>query len=212
MRSTRALVGSVGAGLCVVAAAVTVLFVLSAVVAVRGWPGIDPEDDVPRVTLADAARASSPDAPVAAGAPVAAAASAAGPAPIVLGGAGDAPAPSRSGGTSRRPATGDAAPVPATGGPAATPQPGTSAPAPVGDAPIAPGAPLADAIRDTGDTVGGVTDPVAPGSGQAVTQATDTVADTVDGPGRIVEKAAQGDVAGTVDEVTGTAGGLVGGG
>ena len=46
MRVTRAFVASCGAGLSLVAASVAALFVLSAVVAVRGWPGINPDNDV----------------------------------------------------------------------------------------------------------------------------------------------------------------------
>jgi hypothetical protein len=207
MRVTRALVGSVGAGLCLVAAAVTALFILSAVVAVRGWPGIDPENDLPRVTLAESSLASA-DAAVPAGGPVAAATSAGAPDPIVLGGApsggeGASEAAPRRSATRRPAATGDGtAPGPA----APSPQAGTTSPsAPGAGAPAPAGSPVAETIRDTGETAGGVTDPVAPGSGPAVTQVTDTVADTVGGTGRAVEKAVPGDAPGAV-------GGLLGGG
>ncbi|HWT93204.1 MAG TPA: hypothetical protein VN238_09430, partial [Solirubrobacteraceae bacterium] len=59
MRVTRAHVASLGAGLSLVAASVTLLFLLSAVVAVRGWPGMDPDDDVPAVELTAALPSSS---------------------------------------------------------------------------------------------------------------------------------------------------------
>jgi hypothetical protein len=236
MRVTRAYVGSVGAGLCLVAAAVVALFVLSAVVAVRGWPGIDPEDDVPQVTLADG-RAASPGGDAADGTPVAVAAALDGTTPIVLGGAGAPGASPDARGRTRRDGgrgTGDVdqtpAPSPAPGG-SATPQAGGSPGAP--STPSTPGSPLADAIRETGDGVAGTTDPVLPGSGSAVTQVTDTVADTVEGGGQAaggavqqvtersgqavrttgsaVEGVAGGDVAGAVENVGKAVDGLLGG-
>lgn len=85
MRVTRAFVASFGAGLSLVAASVTVLFALSAVVAVRGWPGMDPDDDVSAVVLAEARLASgeTTSAPAGADGEVAAVAASV-PAAIVL--------------------------------------------------------------------------------------------------------------------------------
>ncbi|MDQ3739597.1 MAG: hypothetical protein M3389_01515, partial [Actinomycetota bacterium] len=65
-----------------VAAAVSALFVVSTVIAVQGWPGVDPENDVPNLVLAeDVPLAENAAAPTGAGAAPAAPA----PAAIVLG-------------------------------------------------------------------------------------------------------------------------------
>ncbi len=58
MRFTRASVASAGASMSLVAAAVSALFVVSAVVAVQGWPGVNPEDDVPRLMMVQLVRVS----------------------------------------------------------------------------------------------------------------------------------------------------------
>jgi hypothetical protein len=194
MRVTRAFVASCGAGLSLVAASVAALFLLSAVVAVRGWPGINPSDDVPHVTLADAQLTNADD-----GAAVAVAASAgAGLAPIVLGGADPAAgdgtsARSRRGGradrTSRVAMPGQGARptlvggIPPAGGPGASQpagQPSRPRPNLVND--TTSGA--AEVIRDTGSDAGNTTEPAAPGSGSAATQVAGAVADTVDDAGR----------------------------
>ena len=220
MRVTRAFVGSVGAGLCLVAAAVTVLFVLSAVVAVRGWPGIDPENDVPRVTLADALARVLGRRRRPAARPVAVAAS-----PARRG----ADRPRRRSrpavtttGARRRAAVARRARRQTTLPPARTPGP-APAPGAAGSAsrrsfpgdPAAPqdaGRPVAETIRDTGEAVGGVTDPVAPGSGQAVTQVTDAVADTVDGDGQgRRDRRPRATSGGAVEKTTDTVGTLLGG-
>lgn len=198
MRVTRAFVGSVGAGLCLVAAAVTVLFVLSAIVAVRGWPGIDPEDDVPQVMLAEAGLAGAAGMTPAGDTPLAVAASAGDATPLVLG--APAGAGGDAGGTAapRRPgARGDG--TPGAGGTTTSGTAGGSAPArpasPSASAPAAPSASpppasaLAGAIREAGDQLGGAVDPVAPGTGPPVTQVTDTVAGTVDGTERTAREA-----------------------
>ncbi|HEV2999597.1 MAG TPA: hypothetical protein VGW75_02565, partial [Solirubrobacteraceae bacterium] len=65
MRVKRAWLASAGASMSLVAAAVSALFVVSAVIAVQGWPGVDPEDDVPSVVLSGglpAAQAATPAA------------------------------------------------------------------------------------------------------------------------------------------------------
>jgi hypothetical protein len=227
VRVTRAFVASVGAGLCLIAAAVVALFVVSAVVAVRGWPGIDPENDVPRVTLADGRALGDADA----GGPVAVTATA-GTTPIVLGGAGTPGATTRTRGDRVDRSGPGSAPVsqpslPATPGapaPAGQPQPsaGADRPASTSNAP-------APATGDGGDT--GRPAPATPGS--TVTQVTDGVADTVQGVGNTVggpvqqtterageavrntgsavDSATQGDVAGAVDSVGKAVDGLLGG-
>ena len=236
MRVTRAFVASFGAGLSVVAASVTLLFLLSAIVAVKGWPGIDPDDDVQRVTLADARLA--PGVPAPAGEGVVAVAAAAGDsAPVVLGGADPRPsAPTRrdrgddGGGDRGGPAPGGA-PVagegpsvsrpgaPAAGAPAPAPSrdagSGTARPAP---APAQRPGPVeqvssgvGDAVQDAGEVAGDTVEPVAPGTAPVVTQVTDTVAETVESTGKAVDDVTEGDVDGAVKDVGDAVGGLLGG-
>src|SRR5688500_6739027 len=95
MQSTRAYVASLGAGMSLIAAAVSALFVLSTVVAVNGWPGIASDDDLGSITLSRelAAADGGTPAPVA----TAAAAAAAGDAIVLGAGAGGAATPGTGG-------------------------------------------------------------------------------------------------------------------
>jgi hypothetical protein len=196
-----------------VAAAVSVLFVVSAIVAVRGWPGIDPQDDVPRLVLSDGPSAR-PGAPgVALTAPVA------GATPIVL---GDTPAPAGAPGTgpsSRGPAGTPA--VPGQDAPAETPGVTGAAPSQAsGPGPRPPAADpgttpirettgaVAETVRDTGAAVGGTVDTVAPGGGEPIRQTATAVADVVEQVGGGVGQATQA-VGHTAQGVTDTAGQVV---
>jgi hypothetical protein len=181
-----------------VAAAVSILFVFSTIVAVRGWPGIDPEDDVPGLVLSESVQAADDAAAPAVATPVAAAPGAA-PGPIVLGG----PDATGNDGTASPPRTAAGGPSPGgdggaggdVTGDAGTPASGS---APSSAAPPAGGGggggggtgdqptltqPAADAIRDTGSAAAQTGDQVAPGAGPPVQQVTDDVADTVEGAG-----------------------------
>ena len=197
MRVTRAFVASCGAGMSLVAAAVSLLFVLSTVVAVRGWPGIDPEDDVPRLVLSDRISTPSGGDGGAVTTPTAAAADAGdGAGAIVLGApgagatagrttAGGPPARRTPGGSPRNGQGGSANRGPATSAPSSS---APAAPGPAsGPAPIesSPTAPAADAVRDTGDALAPATDPVSPGTAQSTT---DDVADAIEGGGRVAEQ------------------------
>lgn len=67
MRSTRALIASLGASISLVAAATLLLLTVSAIVALEGWPGLAQADDPPPLVvgdreLADAGRRSTTDA------------------------------------------------------------------------------------------------------------------------------------------------------
>ena len=220
MQSTRAFVASLGAGMSLVAAAVSALFVLSTVVAVQGWPGIATEDDLGSVTLSRelaAAETGAPAAATPAAAPTAGA--------IVLGaGTGAAASPGTPGTTGGRrdgavpaaPGTGAAPGVPGVDPGARSGAVPSSAPSGGGatgtqarpDTPASsPTAPVADAIRDTGRDLGTTTEPVVPGSGSAVQQTTDAVADVVEGGGSVVQQVIPpaAPVVGEVSERTGTA-------
>jgi hypothetical protein len=223
MRVTRAFLASAGAGLSLVAASVTVLFALSALVAVRGWPGIAPDGDGDRVTLADARLASAPTGG-GDGAPGLAPASA----PIVLGGraepaAAGSDAPSRprrgrTGGARRIGITSPGGPAPAgrtpsapaTGpGAAAAPAPSSGGRTSGGSGEQAPRAAPVEEVTDTaartvrgaGDAVGDTTDEVAPGAGEPVRRTTDRAAQAVQNAGKAADQAVQ--------NVTGRVGGAV---
>src|SRR5690606_33662312 len=129
------------------------------------WPGIDPEDDIARVTLADAALAPSNDE----GTAVQASAVVAGDEPIVLG--GDGPAATGD----RTPASRPRASRGRTGGATTT---GTSrAPAPASPAPSTGSAPAA-ASGGGGAQSGGGGQTATPRP-DPVDRVTDATADTV---------------------------------
>jgi hypothetical protein len=203
MRVTRAFMASCGAGLCLVAASVAVLFVVSAIVSVRGWPGMDPADDVPHVRLAEApGRDGAPHGDAGA---VAVSAANGDAVPIVLGGsAAPAPAAAAPGdGSPRRgsersrqvaPTDGDGqapavrAPVrergPAAAGNAPELPSPTTRPRPTPAATVT--TPAADAIRDRGEDAADAADEVVPGTGRSVRDVTDAVAGTVQDTGQAV--------------------------
>src|SRR5687767_4215797 len=136
MRGSRTFLASAGASMSLVAAAVSALFVVSAVIAVQGWPGVDPEDDVPALVLSDVPlpSAPAPDTATTASAPGTPDAAtpivlAGGPTPATAGD-GDGAGTGTGTGTGDGPGTGtgDSTGGPAAGGPAApggTPVDGT---------------------------------------------------------------------------------------
>jgi len=231
MRPTRAFLASAGAGLSLVAAAVSVLFVFSAVVAVKGWPGMDPDNDVPTLVLSGAL----PPAAEGAGTGATEASPAAGagdrdPEPIVLGGSdradADRGAARRDGGggpdarvPARTPGSGDA-PSASGGSGGGQPSPGQPTPSTgtVGDETGSSPAP-APAVTDTaagvveggGQAVGGATETVAPPVSGAVESVTGDAGGAVQDTGAAVDSATQGDVEGAVGSVGDAVGSLLGG-
>jgi hypothetical protein len=214
MAVKRAYVASIGAGMFLVAAAVAALLIFSTIVAVRGWPGLDPDDDVPALTLSQslpgAGSAGAGSSPVVAAAAIAAGTAAS---PIVLGGtaggtagagagdgAGGPTARIPGGRRTQAPAAGVPVAAPAPAGQQAAPAPAATAPAPqpqpspVGQATTGVGR----TVRDTGAAVGTVTDGVLPGAGAPVREATGVVAGTVE------------QVPGAVQQSVGNAGQAVG--
>jgi hypothetical protein len=191
-----------------VAAAVSLLFVLSTVVAVNGWPGIDPDNDVPRIRLSDAFNTTggaSDVQPAAAATPGAVIA-----APIVLGASGLGTAATARGqrGDGGRGASTPSGTNPArSAAPSTTPTPAGSTPAPSqpSNGGGGPSNPVAETVRDTGNVVGEAAKPVSPTASSVVTQTTDSVADTVEGTGPRVGEAVP-PAAPVVDDVTGRAG------
>jgi hypothetical protein len=223
MALTRAYMASIGAGMSLAAAAVAGLFLFSAVVAFTGWPGFDPDDDVPAVTLSQSLPSASGAADAAGTGPLAAAAAAAGAAtPIVLGGGGAGAT-----GTGDVAGDGPTARIPATRRDGAAPSPGAAAPPATGAAapqtssqpqPGSPASPVEQitsnvgrTIRDTGSSAGAVTDQVAPGTGEPVRQTTGQVAETVEGVGQAAGAVTRGDVSGATERAGQTVGALLGG-
>lgn len=197
-----------------VAAAVSLLFVVSAIVAVRGgWPGIGPQDDAPGLVLTD----SPSGRPAPAGVTVAPAAATAGDATVVLGREAGPGAARR--GSSRGPS--NTPDVPGQNGPGTTAPVGGSAPS-QGTAPAAqtpPSTPpgtspslvrdtttaVGETVRDAGNAVGGTVDTVAPGGGEPIRNTANTVADAVEQVGGAVQNTTQ-NVGRTAQPVTDTAG------
>src|SRR3954471_11658550 len=167
MRVTRGLFASLGASGSVTAAGAVALLVLSTVVGVRGWPGVASVRVAP-ATLVAAQQDSAAPREQRAGRPSTRRVR------HLL--AATEPPPRRA--TARRGAPVRAT-APATSQPsqATPPQPvapaDASAPSASGAPAAPPSAPVADAVRQTGAAVAPVTD--------TVTQATETVTDTVDG-------------------------------
>lgn len=166
MHGARGFIAGAGASMSLVAAAVSALFVVSAVIAVRGWPGIAPSQDAGAPLVLDEGDA------LPGGAPAAPAEQA----PILLASDDTTPVTARQLPLRRAPRLhrpGRTRPSPDTTG-------GISSPAPAAT-PEVPS--VTRPIRDPVDQAGDALEPAAPGSGGVVGGPTDAVGDTVAGIG-----------------------------
>jgi hypothetical protein len=194
MRSTRALLATLGTSISLVAAGVLALFAVSTFVAFKGWPDIRDggSSRQPGLVLPTAVPAASPAAALVPAGRT-----------LVLGARASSTTAPRSGirGTRERS-------VPAPGSPTATDTPTASTPGPASSAPApstaggsgTPSTPagqpkVGDVVRDTAGAVSGATrdltgaagqalTPVSPAVGTTVQQTGDTAASTVDGAAR----------------------------
>jgi hypothetical protein len=188
MKASRAYIASLGTTGVLVGSSILLLFVVSAIVAFRGWPGGGPGGDLGNLSLGDGgtsahvigpARLAADLAPAAAavgsvpaGAPQAGGAGTGGPA----GGGGTAPAPGPGGGGSGGGGTG---PIP-TGGTGATgsssgDQNGTSPSPGPGDGP------LPQPVQGVADDVQGTVDQTVSGASGTVTQTQGALSTIVNG-------------------------------
>src|SRR4051794_13737981 len=159
MRVTRGLLASLGASGCMAAAGAAVLLALSAVIGVRGWPGLD-GGSVTVQGISARAAVSRPAPRQRLGGP-------AGPTPPaaarpVLAPPQAAPRdpPPRPPAPASSPRAPQLAPTAASPAPTAAGAPGSSS------APAPKGSPAGDAVRGAGDGAGSVAAPVSPAAAQ----------------------------------------------